>query len=250
MDRLDYVSMMCNEHAYCLAIEKLLGRRRADARAVHPRHVRRDHAPPEPPDVARRARPRLRRDEHASSTASASAKTCSTCTRRPRARACTRPTSVRAASTATCPTSMPQYKVSKIRERQGDRAAEREPAGLAARLHRRLQQALPEDGRRVRDPAHRQPHLEAAHRRHRRGHARARAEPRLHRPDAARLGHRSGTCASTSPTTSTTRWTSTCRSASTATRYDRYLVRVEEMRQANRHHPAVRRPGCAPTRAR
>jgi NADH-quinone oxidoreductase subunit D len=25
MDRLDYVSMMCNEHGYCLAIEKLLG---------------------------------------------------------------------------------------------------------------------------------------------------------------------------------------------------------------------------------
>ena len=25
MDRLDYVSMMCNEQAYCLAIEKLLG---------------------------------------------------------------------------------------------------------------------------------------------------------------------------------------------------------------------------------
>ena len=25
MDRLDYMSMMCNEHAYCLAIEKLLG---------------------------------------------------------------------------------------------------------------------------------------------------------------------------------------------------------------------------------
>ena len=24
MDRLDYVSMMCNEHAYCLAVEKLL----------------------------------------------------------------------------------------------------------------------------------------------------------------------------------------------------------------------------------
>ena len=39
-------------------------RRRADARAVHPRDVRRDHAPAEPPDVARRARPRLRRDEH------------------------------------------------------------------------------------------------------------------------------------------------------------------------------------------
>ncbi|MEI6837454.1 MAG: NADH-quinone oxidoreductase subunit D, partial [Alcaligenaceae bacterium] len=25
MDRLDYVSMMCNEHAYVLAIEKLMG---------------------------------------------------------------------------------------------------------------------------------------------------------------------------------------------------------------------------------
>jgi len=25
MDRLDYISMMCNEHAYCLAIERLLG---------------------------------------------------------------------------------------------------------------------------------------------------------------------------------------------------------------------------------
>src|SRR6201991_1366667 len=25
MDRLDYVSMMCNEHAYCLVIEKMLG---------------------------------------------------------------------------------------------------------------------------------------------------------------------------------------------------------------------------------
>lgn len=25
MDRLDYVSMMCNEHAYCMAIEKLIG---------------------------------------------------------------------------------------------------------------------------------------------------------------------------------------------------------------------------------
>jgi NADH-quinone oxidoreductase subunit D len=25
MDRLDYVSMMCNEHAYCMAIERLIG---------------------------------------------------------------------------------------------------------------------------------------------------------------------------------------------------------------------------------
>jgi hypothetical protein len=26
MDRLDYVSMMCNEHAYVMTIERLLGR--------------------------------------------------------------------------------------------------------------------------------------------------------------------------------------------------------------------------------
>ena len=40
MDRLDYVSMMCNEHAYVLAIERLLGIEPPRARAVHPRHVR------------------------------------------------------------------------------------------------------------------------------------------------------------------------------------------------------------------
>ena len=36
MDRLDYVSMMCNEHAYCLAIEKLLGIEGAHSGPVHP----------------------------------------------------------------------------------------------------------------------------------------------------------------------------------------------------------------------
>ena len=63
MDRLDYVSMMCNEHGYVLAIEKLLGVNAADPRPVHPRDVRRDHAHPESPDVARRARSRHRRDD-------------------------------------------------------------------------------------------------------------------------------------------------------------------------------------------
>ena len=64
MDRLDYVSMMCNEHAYCLAIEKLMGIDVPAARAVHPRDVQRDHPPAEPPDVAGRARAGLRCDEH------------------------------------------------------------------------------------------------------------------------------------------------------------------------------------------
>lgn len=60
MDRLDYVSMMCNEHAYVMAIEKLLGIEAL--RAVHPRDVRRDHPRPEPPDVAGLARPGRGRD--------------------------------------------------------------------------------------------------------------------------------------------------------------------------------------------
>ena len=63
MDRLDYVSMMANEHAYVMAIEKLAGRGGAGARAVHPRDVRRDHAHPEPPAVDRLARARRGRDD-------------------------------------------------------------------------------------------------------------------------------------------------------------------------------------------
>ena len=44
MDRLDYVSMMCNEHAYVPGDREAARRRGADPRAVHPRDVRRDHA--------------------------------------------------------------------------------------------------------------------------------------------------------------------------------------------------------------
>ena len=62
MDRLDYVSMMCNEHAYVRAIETAARHRGAGARAVHPHDVRRDHAHPESPDVDRLERARPRRD--------------------------------------------------------------------------------------------------------------------------------------------------------------------------------------------
>ena len=40
MDRLDYVSMMCNEHAYVRGDRAAAGHHAAAARAVHPRHVR------------------------------------------------------------------------------------------------------------------------------------------------------------------------------------------------------------------
>ena len=56
MDRLDYVSMMCNEHAYVRAIEQLLEIEPPAARAVPPGHVRRSHPHPQPSALAGRAR--------------------------------------------------------------------------------------------------------------------------------------------------------------------------------------------------
>ena len=47
-DRLDYVSPMCQEHAFALAVEKLLGINVPERGAVHPRAVRRDHPRPQP----------------------------------------------------------------------------------------------------------------------------------------------------------------------------------------------------------
>ena len=35
MDRLDYVSMMCNEHAYVLAVEKLMGIEVPNSSSIH-----------------------------------------------------------------------------------------------------------------------------------------------------------------------------------------------------------------------
>ena len=43
-DRLDYVAPMNQEHAFCLAVEKLLGIDGAQARATHPRPLLRDRA--------------------------------------------------------------------------------------------------------------------------------------------------------------------------------------------------------------
>ena len=47
-DRLDYVAPMNQEHAFCLAIEKLLGLEVPRARAIYPRALLRDRPPPEP----------------------------------------------------------------------------------------------------------------------------------------------------------------------------------------------------------
>ena len=62
------------------------------------------------------------------------------------------------------------------------------PADDADRRHRGVLRSVPEGLRRPRRPAHRQPHLQAAQRRHRRGEARRRLEVGLLRRDGARLG--------------------------------------------------------------
>ena len=127
MDRLDYVSMMCNEHAYCLAHREAAGHRGARARAVHPRDVRRDHAPAEPPAVAGRARHRLRRDEHPDLLLPRARRPVRHVRGGRRARACTRPTSARAASTATCRTRCRSTRPARSATQRAIDGAEREP---------------------------------------------------------------------------------------------------------------------------
>ena len=143
MDRLDYVSMMCNEHAYCLAIERLLGIEvplRAQYIRVmfdeitrilnhllwlgaHCARRRRDDAVPLRVPRARGPVRRVRggvRRAHA-------------CGVLPPGRRVSRPAGPRCRSTS---------RRTSRSERDID-ATEREPAGLAARLHRGLHQPLP-----------------------------------------------------------------------------------------------------------
>ncbi len=103
MDRLDYVSMMCNEHAYCLAIEKLLGIE-VPIRAQYIR-VMFD-------EITRILNHLLWLGTHGLDLGAMTVflycfrerEDLLDCTRRSRARACTRPTTARAASIATCRT--------------------------------------------------------------------------------------------------------------------------------------------------
>ena len=142
MDRLDYVSMMCNEHAYVMAIEKLLGIEvplRAQYIRVMFDEITRilnhllwlgAHAL----DVGAMTvflycLPRARRPDGLS-------------TRRCPARACTRPTTVRAASIAICRIACRSTRRRKIHNARRREADEREPPGFAARFHRGFHQPL------------------------------------------------------------------------------------------------------------
>jgi NADH-quinone oxidoreductase subunit D len=111
MDRLDYVSMMCNEHAYVMAIEKAVASRCPSARYIRVMFDEVTH--PQSPAVARPARSRHRRDDGVPVPFPRA--------RRPDgrlrggvARACTRRTTVRAGVYRDLPDAMPQYQASKI----------------------------------------------------------------------------------------------------------------------------------------
>ena len=103
MDRLDYVSMTMNEHAYVMAIEKMLGIE-VPIRAQYIR-VMFD-------EITRLLNHLLWLGTHGLDIgamtvfiyASANAKICSTATRRCPGHACMRPTTGRAGCTAICPT--------------------------------------------------------------------------------------------------------------------------------------------------
>jgi NADH-quinone oxidoreductase subunit D len=235
MDRLDYVSMMCNEHAYVMAIEKLLGIEVAGARAVHPRDVRRDHPHPEPPAVARRARRwtcgamtmflyafREREDLMDCYEAVSGARMHA---------AYYRPGGVY----RDLPDRMPQYKRREVRrtQRRCDALNENRQGSLLDFIDdftNRFPACVDEYETLLTDNRI----WKQRTGRHRRRSARARAEPGFHRRRCCAAPASPGTCARSSPTRSTTGWTSTSRSASNGDCYDRYLVRMEEMRQSNR----------------
>ncbi len=212
MDRLDYVSMMCNEHAYCMAIERLLGLE-VPIRAQYIR-VMFD-------EITRLLNHLLWLGSHSLDVGGMT--TFLYCFREREdlfdiyeavsgARmhaAYYRPGGVY----RDLPDAHAAVPALDAAQRPGRRAAEREPAGVRARLHRGFHAALPRLRRRLRDAAHRQPDLEAAHGRHRRRLARAGHGARLHRGDAAGLRRRPGTCARNSPTRSTIASTSTFPSA-------------------------------------
>ncbi len=248
MDRLDYVSMMCNEHAYCLAIEKLLG---VDV-PIRAQYIRVMFS-----EITRLMNHlmwlgahgldcgamnifiycfREREDLFDMYEAVSGARMHA---------AYFRPGGVY----RDLPDTMPQYRESKIRSAKSTGERNENRQGSLLDFIDDFVQALPGQGRRVRDAAHRQPHLEAAHRRHRRGHARARAQPRLHRADAARLRHPLGPAQA--PAVRRLRQDGLRRAARRQRRHLRPLPGARRGDAPGQpHHPAVRRLAAGQSRAR
>ena len=165
-DRLDYVAPMNQEHAFCLAAEKLLGLTVPAARPAHPRALLRDR-PAALPSPQRHHAGHGRRRAHAAALGLRGAREADGVLRA-------------------------RLRQPHARRLFPHRRRASGPARKADRRHRRVLRSVPQGLRRPRGAAHRQPHLQAAQRRHRRGEPRGRLGLGLLRRDGARLGRRLG----------------------------------------------------------
>ena len=232
MDRLDYVSMMCNEHAYVLAIERLLGIK-PPQRAQYIRTMF--------DEITRILNHLMWIGAHGLDIGAMTVflfcfreredlMDCYEAVSGTRMHATYyRPGGVY----RDLPEAMPKYQL-----RAGAAQNEVEPPEsgarrLAAGFHRCLHAQVSRLRRRIRDAADGQPHLEAAHRRHRRRVAGAGHAAGLHRADAAWLGHRMGS-AQEAALRDVRPMDFDIPVGVNGDCYDRYLVRVAEMRQSNR----------------
>ena len=161
-DRLDYVAPMNQEHAFCLAAEKLLGLDGAEARPADPRALLRDR----PPSLAS---PERHHAGHGRRRADAAA------------------VGLRRAREADG-VLRARFRLAHARQVFPHRRRAPGSAARADRRHLRLVRSVPEGARRHRGPAHREPHLQAAQRRHRRREPRRRLRLGLLRRHGARLG--------------------------------------------------------------
>ena len=101
-DRLDYVAPMNQEHAYALAVERLLGIDGSAPRPADPRALLRDRPPAFAPAQRHDAGDGRRRADAAALGLRGAREADGVLRARQRRRACTRPISARAASTRTC----------------------------------------------------------------------------------------------------------------------------------------------------
>ena len=191
MDRLDYVSMMCNEHAYVLAIENLLGIKPPE-RAQYIRVLF--------DEVTRILNHLMWLGAHGLDIGAMSVFLLCFKEREELMDVYEAVSGTRMHATyyrpggvhRDLPDTMPKYQVSRWKSQREVNRLNESRSRLDARFHRSLREALPAVHRPLRNPAHRQPHLEAAHREHRRRDARTRAAARLLGSDDPRLRHRVG----------------------------------------------------------
>ena len=191
MDRLDYVSMMCNEHAYVRAIERLLGIE-APERAQYIRTMF--------DEMTRILNHLMWIGSHGLDIGAMTVFLYAFREREDLMDCYEAVSGTRMHATyyrpggvyRDLPATMPQYKESKCRSQSDVKRRNEARSGSLLDFIEDFTDRFPGLRRRIRDAADRQPDLEAAHGQHRRRVAGARAAARLHRPDAARLRHRLG----------------------------------------------------------